>query len=411
MPMPDSEVDRNQNVLSCHHCGALYRRVPLESDQVARCVRCDSVLETVGAFKPHAWLAMVVTGMIAFVLANAFPVVILSFQGSKQSATFLDAAAVTWSAGYPIVSVLTMAVGFTMPFVHLCLLLWVFGALAFGRLPLGFDAALRWVDWVKPWSMIPVFLMGALVTIVKLVDLASLQPGVGLFGTIAVAVIMTGLTRLDAHRLRNMAHDAGLSVRHPAPPRAPSPVMISRTWALVIAAIIFYFPANLMPIMYIRAISGNSGHTILGGVIELWQMGSWSIAAIVFIASVVVPVGKLVILIFLLIMTQRRSPMHLKQRNRLYNLVEFIGQWSMLDVFVVILLSALAKFGALLDIEPSVGAAAFGAVVVLTMLAAMGFDPRLAWRRAGYRRHVAAPRQSDSSEPVSNRSPHASQLS
>jgi len=411
MHMSDSEDHRQNNVLSCHNCGALYRRVRLEPDQVARCVRCDSVLETVGAFRPHAWLAMVVTGMIAFVLANAFPVVILSFQGSKQSATFLDAAAVTWSAGYPLVSMLTLAVGFTMPFVHLCLLLWVFGALAFGRLPLGFDAALRWVDWVKPWSMIPVFLMGALVTIVKLVDLASLQPGVGLFGTIAVAVIMTGLTRLDAHRLRNIAHDIGLSVRHPAPPRAPSPVMITRTWALVIAAIIFYIPANLMPIMYIRAINGNAGHTILGGVIELWQMGSWSIAAIVFIASMVVPVGKLVILVFLLVMTQRRSAMHLKQRNRLYNLVEFIGQWSMLDVFVVILLSALAKFGNLLDVEPSAGAAAFGAVVVLTMLAAMGFDPRLAWRRAGYRRHITARRQPDSSEPVSNIHPHASQLS
>ena len=382
--------ESNGHVLSCHHCGAMYRRVILEPGQVARCVRCDTVLDAYATFKPHAWLAIVLTGIIAFILANAFPVVFLSFQGSTQSATFLDAAMVTWNAGYPLVSVLTFGVGFAMPFLHLSLLLWVFGALAIGRLPLGFEAAVRWIDWVKPWSMVPVFLMGALVTIVKLVDLASLQPGIGLFGTIAVAVIMTGLTRLDSERLRFMAHDAGLSVTHPPPPRPPSPLMLQRTWALVIGALILYIPANLLPIMYIRAFNGNSGHTIMGGVVELWQMGSYSVASVVFIASVVVPIGKLVALVVLLILTQRSSEVALKRRTRLYHLVEFIGQWSMLDVFVVILLSALARFGTLLEFEPSTGAAAFGGVVVLTMLAAMGFDPRLAWRRAGYRRHLDA---------------------
>src|SRR5690554_2856069 len=200
------------DMLSCHHCGALYQRVMLEPGQTSRCVRCDTVIDAYATFKPHAWLAIIITGIIAFILANAFPVVTLSFQGSSQSATFLDAARVTWDAGYPLVAALTFGVGFAMPFLHLSLLLWVFGALAFGRLPLGFEAAVRWIDWVKPWSMVPVFLMGALVTIVKLVDLASLQPGIGLFGTIAVAVIMTGLTRLDSERLRFMAHDMGLSV-------------------------------------------------------------------------------------------------------------------------------------------------------------------------------------------------------
>lgn len=383
-----SDDEPDGGVLACHHCGALYRRVPLEPDQTARCVRCDTVLDTYGAFAPHAWLAIVLTCMIAFILANAFPVVFLSFQGSVQSATFLDAAMVAWNTGYPLVSVLTLAVGFVMPFVHLSLLLWVFGALAFGRLPLGFEAALRWVDWVKPWSMVPVFLLGSLVTIVKLVGLASLQPGVGLFGTIAVAVIMTALTRLDSERLRFMAHDIGLSVSHPPPPLPPSPKVLQRTWALVIAALILYIPANLLPIMYVRAFNGSSGHTIMGGVVELWRMGSWSVAAVVFIASVVVPIGKLVALIVLLLLTQRGSGIGLKQRTRTYHLVEFIGQWSMLDVFVVILLSSLARFGSLLEFEPSTGAAAFGGVVVLTMLAAMGFDPRLAWRRAGHRRHL-----------------------
>ena len=119
-------------------------------------------------------------------------------------------------------------------------------------------------------------------------------------------------------------------------------------------------------------------------------LGSWDIALVVFIASVAVPIFKIVALSTLVYLAQVRSTSQLKQRTQLYKVVEFIGQWSMLDVFVVILLSALGRFGNLLTIKPSGGAAAFGCVVILTMLAAMGFDPRLAWRRAGHRRHLSS---------------------
>ena len=140
--------------------------------------------------------------------------------------------------------------------------------------------------------------------------------------------------------------------------------------------------------MQINSIAGNSSHTIMGGVIELVGMGSYSIAAVVFIASVVVPLFKLVCLAVLVYLAQQRATHALRTRTHLYEVVEFIGQWSMLDVFVVILLSALGRFGALLTIDPGAGAVAFAGVVILTMLAALGFDPRLAWRRAGHRRHL-----------------------
>ena len=142
--------------------------------------------------------------------------------------------------------------------------------------------------------------------------------------------------------------------------------------------------------MKIDSIAGSSAHTILGGVIELIGMGSYSIAAVVFIASVVVPLFKLLCLAILVYLAQQRASQALRTRTHLYQVVEFIGQWSMLDVFVVILLSALGRFGALLTIEPGGGAAAFAGVVILTMLAALGFDPRLAWRRAGHRRHFSS---------------------
>jgi len=161
------------------------------------------------------------------------------------------------------------------------------------------------------------------------------------------------------------------------------PDHLARTWALLLAAVVFYIPANVLPVMQVSSVLGDSAHTILGGVVELWQMGSWDIALIVFIASVAVPLTKLLALILLLLTEQWRSTTNLRPRTRLYQMVEFIGQWSMLDVFVVILLAALADFQGLMEISAGAGAAAFGVVVILTMLAAMSFDLRRSWDLAG----------------------------
>ena len=374
--------------LTCHQCGAVYSRPELGPDQWAQCVRCHSVLESYGAFTPAAWLAIILTTAISLGFANAYPVLTLYLQGQGQTATFFDAVSVVWREGYPEVAVITLAAGFVLPVVHLCLLVWVLLPLAFGKLPIFFEATINIIDRLKPWCMVPVFLLGILVAAVKLAGLASLVVGIGLFATACATIFITSLGRLGERRLRLMALDLGVPAQLPAIPRPPSPSQISRVWALVLAAAIMYVPANLLPIMQITSVGGTSGHTIVGGVIELYQMGSWEIALVVFVASVLVPVFKLVALSVLVAMTQIGAARGLQRRTQVYRLVEFIGQWSMLDVFVVLLLSALGQFGALLSIEPGSGAIAFGAVVILTMLAALSFDPRLAWRRAGHRRHV-----------------------
>ena len=374
-------------MLACHHCGAAYQRPVLEPGQWAQCERCDNVLETYSTFTPGAWLAVIVAALLCFALANVYPIATLLISGQSQAASFFDAIIITWQAGYPEVAVVAFAAGFLLPFVQLLLLLWVFFSLSLGRLPLRFEELISLIDLLKPWCMVPVFLMGILVSVVKLVGLASLVAGVGLFATAASAIFVTALTRLSAQKIRCLAHDMGLPAPFEALPKAPSPASFNRTWALIVAAALLYIPANLLPIMQINSIAGNSAHTILGGVIELVGMGSYSIAAVVFVASVIVPLFKLVCLSVLVYLAQRRALGGLRTRTHLYEVVEFIGQWSMLDVFVVILLSALGRFGALLTIDPGGGAAAFAGVVILTMLAALGFDPRLAWRRAGHRRH------------------------
>ena len=153
----------------------------------------------------------------------------------------------------------------------------------------------------------------------------------------------------------------------------------SRTWALLIAAFIFYLPANLLPIMRTVSLGDVDDNTILSGVVELWRNGSPGLAVIVFTASILVPMLKFLVLATLLLSAQRRSGWAQPQRAMLYRVVEFIGYWSMLDVFVVALLTALVRFSVLSQVEPLPGVVFFGLTVVMTMLASMSFDPRLIW--------------------------------
>lgn len=157
------------------------------------------------------------------------------------------------------------------------------------------------------------------------------------------------------------------------------PESIQRTWALLIAACILYLPANLLPVMITRSLLGTQTDTILSGVIYFWVSGAYGLAAIIFIASFLVPLFKLTALVLLTFLAQRHSDWRQLERARLYRILEVIGRWSMLDVFVVALLAGLVRIQGFAEITAGVGIAAFGGVVVLTMLASLSFDPRLTW--------------------------------
>jgi len=159
--------------------------------------------------------------------------------------------------------------------------------------------------------------------------------------------------------------------------RRPNSVL--RTWALLVTAAILYIPANLLPIMTVSSLGQGAPSTIMSGVIELVQHGMFPIAAVVFIASILVPTFKLVGIALLLFSVQRHQPLSARQRIIMYRFIEFIGRWSMLDIFVIAILVALVSFGRLASIEANLGAVAFSSVVILTMLAAVTFDPRLIW--------------------------------
>jgi len=421
--MPDGNDARRTGhgpapLIACEMCAAVFHREPLAPGEAACCTRCGNHLWRYSRLPLSAWLALALTALIVFLIANAYPIASMSVQGMGRLASLPDALMVTWQQGDHTVAIMCGLAAFALPLLQILLLLWILPPLCQQRIAPGFTLALRLLALLKPWSMVPVFLLGVLVAVVKLAGMASVSPGAGLAAFAVLTVLLTMLARLAPDAICRLAEETGALPVH-VPPRGKGTVLagchvcgqvhtlasslaehgvpcmrchagvhrrkpnhVARTWALLIAAWVMYIPANTLPIMHVAALNGSSAHTILGGSIQLWEMGSWDLALIVFIASIVVPMTKLLALMGLLITLQRRSPRNLQQRTRLYQAVEFIGQWSMLDVFVVILLSALARFQGLMHINAGDGAVAFGLVVVLTMLAALSFDPRHSWDAA-----------------------------
>ena len=154
---------------------------------------------------------------------------------------------------------------------------------------------------------------------------------------------------------------------------------IQQTWAWLLTSALLYLPANFLPITYTRFLGKETESTILGGVVTLWEHGSHPVAVVIFVASVLIPLGKMIIIAWLCLSVQLGSSFALTQKTKLYRVTEYVGRWSMIDVFVVGILVALIQLGNIMSIRPGVAAVAFAAMVVTTMLAALAFDPRLLW--------------------------------
>ncbi|OIQ87212.1 paraquat-inducible protein A [mine drainage metagenome] len=176
--------------------------------------------------------------------------------------------------------------------------------------------------------------------------------------------------------------DAGLCPRCQSRLSSRQPNSLTRCWALLAAAAILYVPANLLPIMVTTTLFGTQRDTILSGILYFWETGSRGLAVLIFTVSILIPLLKLISLAYLTYSAAHPRGQSIHQRARLYRLVEVIGRWSMLDMFVVALMAGLVRFQNMGLIEAGPGAAPFGAVVVLTMLAALTLDPRLMWDSA-----------------------------
>ncbi|MBS1304259.1 paraquat-inducible protein A [Loktanella sp. SALINAS62] len=190
---------------------------------------------------------------------------------------------------------------------------------------------------------------------------------------------------LIACRRCGQVHAAGAvrCKRCHGPIRSRDTESLQKVWAWLIAGIIAFIPANIYPMLLTATLLSRSEQTIIGGVVELFHYGNYGIATIVFVASIVIPVGKFIAIGYLAITVQRGRTRHVHQHHKLYDVVEFIGRWSMIDVFVVAILSALVQLNTVATINPGIAALSFALSVVFTMLSALAFDPRLIWDNEG----------------------------
>ncbi|QBE65983.1 paraquat-inducible protein A [Pseudoduganella lutea] len=415
--------------VGCHDCGALYRWRPVADGQRARCTRCGNVLyrgyATGPAPTPASMVAVTLGAVLVYLIAQCFPIVELEMNGLTSGATLLQAIGVLWNERMEVIAAMVFFFAVVFPALELGALLYVSAGLLRGRRVPGFHLLLRVVQGARHWAMTEVLMIGILVTAIKMTSLARVIPHPGLFAFGALTILCAVALRYEPRALWALGDHAGppppssglwkerdkAGVDNAAVDTAAGPPVachacgllndcacegrhcrrcgatlhrripnsITWTWALLAAAALLYVPANILPVMYTESIGGTGGDTIMSGVVLFWETGSPGLAIVIFVASVLVPVSKLVALALLAGTAQWGSRWAPAGRTRIYRMVEFIGRWSMLDIFVVTLTVALVRFQTLAVITAGPGALAFGCVVILTMIASAQFDPRLIW--------------------------------
>jgi len=398
----------------CPDCGLIQRLPPLPRGAVAHCSRCNAVLRRRRTDPVGRSLALAVTGLLLFVLAFSLPFMDVQVGGRDRATTLLTGPFELEQQGVWELSIAVLVTTLVAPLARLSALAYVLLGMQLRRPPRHLYTVFRWVEWISPWAMIEVFLLGVFVAYTRLVAIAHVEVGGAVFALGALMMAMAAADSVLDHEaiwegLERRGVVAGRVPGHGGPlcgcdscglvsratlacprcgahirPRKPD--SLTRTWALLAAGAALYLPANILPVMTVVYLGRGAPSTILGGVQELLGAGMWPLAALVFFASITVPVLKLVGLTTLLISTRRGARTRLRERTLIYRIIDSVGRWSMIDVFMISILTALVRMGALASVFPGVGAVAFCGVVILTMVASQSFDPRLMWDAAGQNR-------------------------
>lgn len=392
-------------------------QLPLPSPgERAHCPRCNH--HVVEGATPHRLtmpIAWALSALIMLLLVFAFNFMGFETSGVSHVMSFVDAMRALYKYGYPALAVLFILTTAVLPGLFLLGTIYISIAATLGRpAPLTIMIA-RLIHHIRMWMMSDVLLVGILVSLIKIVALAhiSLGPSFIVFCLFSLLLLKT-MNVLDWPRLwQALAGDATvppglqsgltgyeqnvaachtcsailpINDSHTCPRcghydwlhRLPR---LQLTGALLTTALLLYIPANIFPMMTTHTLVGSQGQTIAGGVLHLFALGSWPIAIIIFCASIVVPLTKIAALAWLCLCGRYGLHHDNLVQTRLFRVVELIGRWSMIDIFVVTVLAALVQAGALMSVTPGPAAIAFATVVIITMIAAQTFDTRLLWRR------------------------------
>ncbi len=420
----------------CPTCGYFQRVPELEPGQVADCRRCHGQIGRRRTNPPVSTpLAFCVASAVLYLTAILEPLMTLDLYGRDHTVTLLTGPYELWREGWGPVALLVAAATAIVPPIVITQMLVVLIAASRKTLPGWAPGVMRRYERLRPWSMIEVYMLGVFVAYTKLIDLARVEVGPAVYALAALMVTMAAtdstvdvdliwkkrrvsrfVRRPNGQRMIVSLIDAtemelppaqrlvsctscglvcaseydlpqedvlGRCPRCQASVRRRKPQSLARCAALVLAAVVLYIPANLYPVMTIIKLNRGGGYTIMDGVRGLYETGALPLALLVFFASITVPVLKILGLSSMCWCTWRGSRIRLVDRSRLFRLIDFIGRWSMIDVFMVSILVALVHFGGIGNITADPGVFAFASVVVLTIAAANCFDPRVMWDAAG----------------------------
>jgi len=416
-------------LISCPHCDLLQRIPEVEPGASVRCPRCNKELWRHRVDSINRTLALTFAALILFIIANTVPMLGLTVVGRRAFTTVAGGAFKLWENGQHIVAVLVMFVAVVAPALEILIQLFIGLGCLRKHPPAWIGFLLRHLGLIRTWSMIEVMLLGVLVALTKIGDYATVIPGIALFSLFALVVLLAALQSCfdpraawekitwaepesnlsDDDALVHMEKagnytaptalgaglqsclDCGLLSKPPEDveegrcPRCDEELVfrkhdsLNRTIAYLIAASICYIPANFLPVMTTITSAGKESDTIMQGVVLLWSPTGWPLSLIVLFASIMIPSAKILGLFYLVISVKRGSIKNSAQRNRLYRVIDIIGRWSMVDVFVDTFTVALIQLQPLMAVEPGPGLLFFAAVVVFTMMAVESFDPRLIW--------------------------------
>ena len=407
---------------ACPDCDLLVSLAEAPPGYSIHCPRCGKTIHKTTEGSIPKTLALSIAGLLMYLPAITIPLMTFNSLGFSESANILESIINFYRNEYHFVSLMVLLSAVVFPLVLLSSIFFISLQLQLNRSSAFLARLFRLYEHLEEWAMIEVYLLGIMITIIKMSHSSDIHynPGIFCFTTLVLITLAIStvidrelfwqkigiqgeIDRIDGspvslpqtspssaacqglilchicHKLSPVAL-AGQGCRRCGEPlHLRKPKSTARTWALTITSAIFLAPANLLPIMRVDFLGIPDRSTILDGIIYFFHEGSYLIGLIIFAASILVPVFKIVGLAILLSTKRPCNAVFLKQKTRMYRFIAFIGRWSMLDIFVIALLTVLVNFGFFTSIHTAPAATYFCIVVASTMFAAITFDPRIMW--------------------------------
>ena len=422
-----SATKQTKTFTVCPGCDLLLHEIQPTPGHTVVCPRCHRRLHREQPDSIRRTLAIAASGMLLFLPANFLPLMNLAVLGRRTGSSLFTASLSMFGQGQPFVGLIVLLTGFVFPLLTLSLLFWVSAGLFMGWKARWMPDFMRWYQHLSDWAMTDVYLIGVFVTIIKMNHTADIHFNTGFFCFIGLVMLTVAaqasvdkplfwellegkekgrqLQEYSVSTLARTGKEAGLVLCHTCHKTLPASLLaqqrrhhgnilcprcgeimhprkqgsINRTWAFICTAIILSLPANLMPIMEVEFFGQSTTNTIMDGIIFFFQEGSYGIGLIILTASILVPLFKITGMILILLSIRYNWTSWLRHKSFMFRFIEFIGRWSMLDIFVIALLCALVQFGYISTISAAPAALYFTCVVLCTMFAAISFDLRLLW--------------------------------